>query len=99
MDIMWALSVRAAIHRSLPNWEAWVGVLPVTSSPNSGCQVGKVYTMVLRENHAVCALLVVLLEFVTQPKKKSKQGTTETYEETAARQSSPRSWVVAHSLS
>ena len=59
-----------------------------------GCQVGKVYRMVLRENHAVYALLVVFLEFVTQPKK-SKQGTTETYEETAARQSSPRSWVVA----
>ena len=52
-----------------------------------GCQVGKVYRMVLRENHEVYALLVVLLEFVTQPKRKSKQGTTETYEETAARHS------------
>ena len=35
--------------------------------------------MVLRENQTVCALPVVLLEFVTQPKKKSKQGTTETW--------------------
>ena len=39
-----------------------------------GCQVGKVYRMALRENHRVYALLVVLLEFVAQPKKKSKQG-------------------------
>ena len=61
-----------------------------------GCQVGKVYRMVLRENHRAYALLVVLLEFVAQPKKKSKQGTNESWEETAARQSSPRSWLVAH---
>ena len=39
-----------------------------------GCQVGKVYRIVLREDHRVYALLVVLLEYVTQPKKKSRQG-------------------------
>ena len=74
----------------------------LTSLPSEkihiGCQVGKVYRVVLREDHTACALLVVLLEFVTQPKKKSKQRATETWEETAARQSSPRSWVVAVSM-
>ena len=43
-----------------------------------GRQVGKVYRIVLREDQAARALLVVLLEFVAQPKKKSRQGTTET---------------------
>ena len=46
-----------------------------------GCQVGKVYRMVLREDQAVHAFLVALLEFVAQPKKKSRQGTTETYQD------------------
>ena len=68
----------------------------LTSLPSEkihiGCQVGKVYRIVLRENYKVYALLVALLEFVTQPKKKSKQGSTETWEEVAVRQSSPRSW-------
>ena len=60
-----------------------------------GCQVGKVYRIVLREDHRVYALLVVLLEYVTQPKKKSRQGSNESREELAVRQSSPRSWTVA----
>ena len=72
----------------------------LTSLPSEkihiGCQVGKVYRIVLRENYRVYALLVALLEFVTQPKKKSKQGSTETWEEVAVRQSSPRSWLVAY---
>ena len=40
-------------------------------------------------------LLGVLLEYVAQPKKKSKQGGAETYEESTARYSSPKSWIVA----
>ena len=56
---------------------------------------GKFTEWCLVKTTAVYALLGVLLEFVAQPKKKSRQGTNETYEEHAARQSSPRSWVVA----
>ena len=41
------------------------------------------------------ALLGVLLEYVAQPKKKSKQGGAETYEESTSRYSSPKSWIVA----
>ena len=58
-------------------------------------QVGRVYRLVLREG-SVFALLVVLLEYVTQPKKKSRQGSLESKEELAIRQSSPRSWTVAY---
>ena len=60
-----------------------------------GCQVGKVYRIVFLENAAVFAILGVLLEYVAQPKKKSKQGGAETYEESTARYSSPKSWIVA----
>ena len=60
-----------------------------------GCQVGKVYRIVFQENAAVFSVLGVLLEYVAQPKKKSKQGGAETYEESTARYSSPKSWVVA----
>ena len=60
-----------------------------------GSQVGRVYRLVLREDSQVFALLMVLLEYVTQPKKKSKQGSQESREELAARQSSPKSWTVA----
>ena len=60
-----------------------------------GSQVGRVYRIVLREDHRVYALLMVLLEYVTQPKKKSRQGPNESKEELAVRQSSPRSWTVA----
>ena len=42
-----------------------------------GSQVGRVYRLVLREGSQVFALLVVLLEYVTQPKKRSKQGSLE----------------------
>ena len=38
---------------------------------------------------------MVLLEYVAQPKKKSKQGSQESSEELAIRQSSPKSWTVA----
>ena len=38
---------------------------------------------------------MVLLEYVTQPKKKSRQGSNESREELAVRQSSPKSWTVA----
>ena len=48
-----------------------------------GSQVGRVYRMVLREDHRVFALLMVLLEYVTQPKKKSRQGSNESKEELA----------------
>ena len=61
-----------------------------------GSQVGRVYRLVLREGSQVFALLVVLLEYVTQPKKRSKQGSLESKEELAARQSSPKSWTVAY---
>ena len=61
-----------------------------------GSQVGRVYRLVLREGSQVFALLVVLLEYVTQPKKRSKQGSLESKEELAARQSSSRSWTVAY---
>ena len=60
-----------------------------------GSQVGRVYRLVLREDRRVYALLMVLLEYVTQPKKKSRQGSNESTEELAVRQSSPRSWTVA----
>ena len=60
-----------------------------------GCQVGKVYRIVLQDEAAAFALLGVLLEYVAQPKKKSKQGGAETYEESTARYSSPKSWIVA----
>ena len=60
-----------------------------------GCQVGKVYRIVLQDDTAVFVLLGVLLEYVAQPKKKSKQGGAETYEESTARYSSPKSWTVA----
>ena len=61
-----------------------------------GSQVGRVYRLVLREDSQVFALLVVLLEYVTQPKKRSRQGSLESKEEMAARQSSPKSWTVAY---
>ena len=38
-----------------------------------GCQVGKVYRIVVQEDAEVFTLLGVLLEYVAQPKKKSKQ--------------------------
>ena len=60
-----------------------------------GSQVGRVYRLVLREDSQVFALLMVLLEYVTQPKKKSRQGSQESREELAVRQSSPKSWTVA----
>ena len=61
-----------------------------------GSQVGRVYRLVLREDSQVFALLVVLLEYVTQPKKRSRQGSLESKAEMAARQSSPKSWTVAY---
>ena len=60
-----------------------------------GCQVGKVYRLVLLEQEVVYAILVVLLEFIPQARKKTKHDTTETHRDKAARQSSPRSWEVA----
>ena len=39
-----------------------------------GCQVGKVYRIVVQEEVEAFTLLGVLLEYVAQPKKKSKQG-------------------------
>ena len=61
-----------------------------------GSQVGRVYRLVLREGSQVFALLVVLLEYVTQPKKRSRQGSLESKEELAVRQSSPKSLTVAY---
>ena len=61
-----------------------------------GSQVGRVYRFVLRDGHQVYAALMVLLEFTSQPKKRSKKGSSETKEELATRQSSPRSWTVAY---
>ena len=58
-------------------------------------EVGRVYRLVLREDSKVFALLMVLLEYVTQLKKKSRQGSNESREELAVRQSSPKSWTVA----
>ena len=49
-----------------------------------GSQVGRVYRLVLREGSQVFALLVVL------------QGSLESKEELAVRQSSPKSWTVAY---
>ena len=43
----------------------------------------------------VFTLLGVLLEYAAQPKKKSKQGGEETLEESTARHSSPKAWVIA----
>ena len=60
-----------------------------------GCQVGKVYRIIVREHAEALALLGVLLEYTPQPKKRSKQGGEETLEESTARHSSPRAWVIA----
>ena len=60
-----------------------------------GCQVGKVYRFALQEDAEVFVLLGVLLEYTAQPKKKSKQGGEETLEESTARHSSPKAWLVA----
>ena len=60
-----------------------------------GSQVGRVYRLVLWEDSQVFALLMVLLEYATQPKKRSRQGSQESKEELAVRQSSPKSWTVA----
>ena len=60
-----------------------------------GCQVGKVYRIIVREHAEAIAMLGVLLEYTPQPKKKSKQGGEETFEESTARHSSPRAWVTA----
>ena len=60
-----------------------------------GCQVGKVYRIVVKEDAEVFTLLGVLLEYAAQPKKKSKQGGEETLEESTARHSSPKAWVIA----
>ena len=68
---------------------------PVHSFESLGSQVGRVYRLVVREDRRVYALLMVLLEYVTQPKKKSRQGSNESKKELAVRQSSPRSWTVA----
>ena len=51
-------------------------------------EVGRVYRLVLREDSKVFALLMVLLEY-------SRQGSNESREELAVRQSSPKSWTVA----
>ena len=60
-----------------------------------GCEVGKVYRIVVKEDAEVFTLLGVLLEYAAQPKKKSKQGGEETLEESTARHSSPKAWVIA----
>ena len=39
-----------------------------------GSQAGRVYRLVLRDDSQVFALLMVLLEYATQPKKRSRQG-------------------------
>ena len=56
-----------------------------------GCQVGKVYRLVLLEKAEIYAILVVLLEFVPQARKKTKHDTTESHRDKATRKSSPRS--------
>ena len=38
-----------------------------------GCQVGKVYRLVLQEGEGVHAVLAILLAFTTQARKKSNQ--------------------------
>ena len=96
--IAFATQTRAAAFVSLEQPVSSFEYLTTLPSENIhiGCQVGKVYRIVLREDHRVYALLVVLLEYVTQPKKKSRQGSNESREELAVRQSSPRSWTVAY---
>ena len=42
-----------------------------------GCQVGKVYRIVLQEKEAVYAILVVLLEFTRQAGKKTRRDAPE----------------------
>ena len=60
-----------------------------------GCQVGKVYRVVVQEEAEAFTLLGVLSEYVAQPKKKSQKGGEETLEESTARHSSPKAWVIA----
>lgn len=59
-----------------------------------GCQVGKVYRLVLQNGEGVHAVLAVLLAFATQARKKNRNG-QESHYDRVRRQSSPRSWDVA----
>ena len=56
--------------------------------------MGKVYRIIVREHAEALAMLGVLLEYTPQSKK-SQQGGEETLEESTARHSSPRAWVIA----
>ena len=60
-----------------------------------GCQVGKVYRLVLQSGEGVYAVLAVLLTFATQARKKSSQNKEESSYDRVRRLSSPRSWDVA----
>ena len=70
--IAFATHSRASPEQRVSSFE-YLTTLP-SENIHIGCQVGKVYRIVLREDHRVYALLVVLLEYVTQPKKKSRQN-------------------------
>ena len=76
------------------SWEA-LAALP-SERIHIGSQLDRFYRLVLREEGRVYALLMVLLEFVTQAKKRSKKCSNESKEELATRQSSPKSWTVAY---
>ena len=76
------------------SWEA-LAALP-SERIHIGSQVGRVYRLVLREEGKVYTLLMVLLEFVSQPRKRSRKGSSESKEELATRQSSPKWWTVAY---
>lgn len=95
-------------HISFPTWSTVAAFCPGSfqhlsfddlyergsSEVHIGCQVGKVYRLVLRNFDGVFAVLAVLLAFATQARKKSSQRSTETAYDKVRRLSSPRSWEV-----
>ena len=63
----------AFCHLSLPAMESSQLIEKPFDEVHIGCQVGKVYRIVLEEAAQVYAILVVLLEFVPQARRKTRR--------------------------
>ena len=92
-------------HISFPTWSTVAAFCPASlqhlsfgrgsNEVHMGCQVGKVYRLVLQSGEGVHAVLAILLAFATQARKKSSQKGEESNYDRVRRQSSPRAWDVA----
>ena len=96
-------------HVSFPTWSTVAAFCPAplqqlsfehlierpSAEVHIGCQVGKVYRLVLQSSEGVYAMMAVLLAFATQARRKSDRNGQESYYDRVRRQSSPRSWDVA----